>query len=207
MAEIKAIETIYNGYRFRSRLEARWAVFFDNAGIEYKYEVEGFKNDDGICYLPDFYLPKTETWVEVKGDSRALCNECDKYTELLDWGGVLPGFLDSLETSRGLLLLGDIPYSLCRVMNCHPIIQHRKGLHKSWANFCPNYGPRTISDSAADMAFVTTDVDIYTSENIQNDADEWVVETRSIPVKRYWPKIDEAYLLARQARFEYGEKG
>ena len=26
---IKAIETVYNGYRFRSRLEARWAVFFD----------------------------------------------------------------------------------------------------------------------------------------------------------------------------------
>lgn len=29
MAEnIKAIETEYKGYRFRSRLEARWAVFF-----------------------------------------------------------------------------------------------------------------------------------------------------------------------------------
>jgi hypothetical protein len=27
--EIKAIETSYKGYRFRSRLEARWAVFFD----------------------------------------------------------------------------------------------------------------------------------------------------------------------------------
>ena len=26
---IKPIETKYNGYRFRSRLEARWAVFFD----------------------------------------------------------------------------------------------------------------------------------------------------------------------------------
>jgi hypothetical protein len=25
----KAIETHYKGYRFRSRLEARWAVFFD----------------------------------------------------------------------------------------------------------------------------------------------------------------------------------
>jgi len=27
MADIKPIETIYNGYKFRSRLEARWAVF------------------------------------------------------------------------------------------------------------------------------------------------------------------------------------
>ena len=42
---LKAIETFYNGYRFRSRLEARWAVFFDSAGIEYVYEPEGFKLD------------------------------------------------------------------------------------------------------------------------------------------------------------------
>ena len=39
---IQAIETRYNGYRFRSRLEARWAVFFDEMGIEYEYEIEGF---------------------------------------------------------------------------------------------------------------------------------------------------------------------
>ena len=43
MSEIKAIETVYNGYRFRSRLEARWAVFFEAAGIEYEYEPEGFE--------------------------------------------------------------------------------------------------------------------------------------------------------------------
>lgn len=28
MKHIQAIETTYNGYRFRSRLEARWAVFY-----------------------------------------------------------------------------------------------------------------------------------------------------------------------------------
>ena len=37
---IKAKETYYDGYRFRSRLEARWAVFFNNIGLE--YEMEGF---------------------------------------------------------------------------------------------------------------------------------------------------------------------
>jgi hypothetical protein len=39
---IKAIETRYKGYRFRSRLEARWAVFFDALGVEWEYEKEGF---------------------------------------------------------------------------------------------------------------------------------------------------------------------
>lgn len=39
---IKSIETKYNGFRFRSRLEARWAIFFDMVGLKYEYEVEGF---------------------------------------------------------------------------------------------------------------------------------------------------------------------
>ena len=70
MPQIKAIETEYNGYRFRSRLEARWAVFFDAAGIRYEYEPEGFDLGDGVYYLPDFFLPNIDDgiFVEVKGE-------------------------------------------------------------------------------------------------------------------------------------------
>ena len=67
MGEIKAIETKYNGYRFRSRLEARWAVFFDAMGIKYEYEPEGFELGNGCRYLPDFYFPDNDVWVEIKG--------------------------------------------------------------------------------------------------------------------------------------------
>ncbi len=67
MVAIKAIETIYNGYRFRSRLEARWAVFFDTLGIKYEYEKEGFELE-GKRYLPDFWLPDLNIWIEIKGD-------------------------------------------------------------------------------------------------------------------------------------------
>jgi hypothetical protein len=42
MGEVKAIETRYAGCRFRSRLEARWAVFFDALGVKWEYEREGF---------------------------------------------------------------------------------------------------------------------------------------------------------------------
>ena len=66
MGDIKPIETVYNGYRFRSRLEARWAVFFDSHGIPYIPEPEGL-NINGICYLPDFYLPDCKQFFEVKG--------------------------------------------------------------------------------------------------------------------------------------------
>lgn len=76
--EIKPIETIYNGYRFRSRLEARWAVFFDALGIEYEYEPEGFELPSGRRYLPDFRVKCWGTrghieeepfdlYIEVKG--------------------------------------------------------------------------------------------------------------------------------------------
>lgn len=63
---MKAIETRYQGCRFRSRLEARWAVFMDHAGIRWEYEKEGFDLDDAGPYLPDFWLPSHECWLEVK---------------------------------------------------------------------------------------------------------------------------------------------
>lgn len=91
---IKPIETIYNGYRFRSRAEARWAVFFDACGIKYLYEPEGFILSDGTMYLPDFYLPESKTYFEVKG----LMSDADmhKVTQLQkDWNcSVAVGYAD-----------------------------------------------------------------------------------------------------------------
>lgn len=63
---IKAVETVYKGYLFRSRLEARWAVFFDALGIQWEYEPEGLVLSDGSSYLPDFYLISFNCYFEVK---------------------------------------------------------------------------------------------------------------------------------------------
>ena len=63
---ISAIQTQYRGYRFRSRLEARWAVFFDTLGILWVYEKEGFDLGEHGWYLPDFWLPQVGMWAEVK---------------------------------------------------------------------------------------------------------------------------------------------
>lgn len=62
------IPTFYNGYSFRSRLEARWAVFFDAMGLRHEYEAEGF-DFDGERYLPDFWIPDTRIFVEIKPSS------------------------------------------------------------------------------------------------------------------------------------------
>ena len=69
---IKAIETVYNGYKFRSRLEARWAVFFDKLGITYEYEHEGYDLGVAGWYLPDFWLPDMQVWVEIKPEKPDL---------------------------------------------------------------------------------------------------------------------------------------
>src|SRR5437762_9159320 len=64
---IKAIVTRYKTFRFRSRLEARWAVFFDVLGIEWRHESRSV--DLGWClYIPDFWLPQYRMYVEVKPD-------------------------------------------------------------------------------------------------------------------------------------------
>ena len=96
---IKALETPYNGCLFRSRLEARWAVFYDHLGIQWEYEKQGYKLEDGTCYLPDFWLPEQRYWIEIKGripiasDEAKLVEVC-KDTEasgFLFWGSMPPG--------------------------------------------------------------------------------------------------------------------
>ncbi|MFZ9850564.1 MAG: hypothetical protein ACO3EF_08330, partial [Vulcanococcus sp.] len=66
-ATIKPIQTRYKGFHFRSRLEARWAVFFDAMGLQWEYEPEGF-DIEGVKYLPDFRVQSEDLtyWYEVK---------------------------------------------------------------------------------------------------------------------------------------------
>lgn len=80
---IKAIKTKYANIEFRSRLEARWAVFFDELVIPWEYEYECF--DLEFCwYLPDFYLPSCNTWIEIKPyasyEAVEKCIALSKYT-------------------------------------------------------------------------------------------------------------------------------
>ena len=71
------LETWYNGFHFRSRAEARWAVFFDAAKIKYIHEPEAF-TFNGMNYLPDFYLPDEDIYVEVKPPREGFEKEINK---------------------------------------------------------------------------------------------------------------------------------
>lgn len=65
---MKVIETFHRGIKFRSRQEARWAVFFDSIGVKWEYEKEGYDLGDGVLYLPDFWMADLKCWIEIKGE-------------------------------------------------------------------------------------------------------------------------------------------
>lgn len=57
----------YGSTRMRSGYEIFYASILDENKIDWEYEPETFKIGNGIRYTPDFYLPKIDTWVEIKG--------------------------------------------------------------------------------------------------------------------------------------------
>jgi len=134
---ITAKETIYAGHHFRSRLEARWAVYFDALGIEWIYEPQTFTHFDydgtaGPSYLPDFYLPECDLFVEVKG---SLDNfNYQKMDEFVDC--VLTNkqeFINFYGCTGGggtLLVLSDIPKQ--GLDTSHLFMRCRKGTESSF---------------------------------------------------------------------------
>lgn len=102
MNEIKPKRTWYKDIFFRSRLEAKWAFFFDELGIKWQYEPEYDVVEFGIYYKPDFFLPDYDLWVEIKpqslrnisdGDIRKIVGWANDYLEILVLSGV-PRILD-----------------------------------------------------------------------------------------------------------------
>lgn len=56
----------YKKIWFRSSWEVKYAKYLDKSGIKWQYEPKVF--DLGNCtYTPDFYLPKTKEYIEIKG--------------------------------------------------------------------------------------------------------------------------------------------
>lgn len=182
-AQPKAIETEYNGYKFRSRLEARWAVFFDSLGVQYEYEKEGFKLEHG-WYLPDFWLPDLDVWVEIKPDMNkwnddawTKCNDLATASGklvLLSSGSPWPDeyfLMDfrAFDPKEGYGMT-EGAWAQCRKCDGVCIVEHTNG----WFPL----GPHTCGKN-----------------------EKWPL------VDDFAPKLKAAYKAARQARFEHGAKG
>ena len=185
----KAIETFYNGYRFRSRLEARWAVFFDAYGIRYRYEDEGYYRDLGdekINYLPDFYFPDYNLWGEVKGvihRGQIPEKDAERMSWMIDFNG---------PCANGIVMLGEIPDP----MNVNDIwwaIWYWTGKGLCW-----------------DYKLNHLDGEYFGFEDYQSaphifDDDIVVTHTSNDPDGGLDSKLYSALKAARSARFEHGE--
>lgn len=200
---LKAIETTYNSYKFRSRIEARWAVFFDTLGICYEYEKEGFDLGHGMYYLPDFWLPEHECYIEIKGAEPTI-DEDAKAARLAEhsgkpvytfWGEV-GSFADNNASLNGGM---DYDHWWCEC----PI--------------CGKYGI-TLNGRAGRLPCQCVSL-------LVNPFSEWQLENMLQPhiydrltACDFWQNPDKcynystpglmvAYNVARGARFEHGENG
>lgn len=74
--KFKSLPTKYKNIQFRSKTEARWAVYFDLIGLKWIYEEKGYQLPNGQYYLPDFRIPGFG-WIEIKG-SKPTDDEIEK---------------------------------------------------------------------------------------------------------------------------------
>jgi len=227
MGELKAIETTYRGCRFRSRLEARWAVVFDALGMSWEYEAQGYRCTSRVslidsgpwAYLPDFWLPTLKLYVEVKGSLTP-----DEHLRFMDNAASL---CDRTDTRA--VLLGAIPdrlwmpaaYSMYKgCLLTSPMLPSNSVVDGRWT-----HDPTLIfsrADAAALNICVAHDVggDWHQVTREACDADTFAVSpdpAQGYPASRaFWSALGgpngeialrllAAYRAGRRARFEHGE--
>ena len=182
MNDIKPIQTEYKGYKFRSRLEARWAVFFDACGVDWEYEPEGYDLGEGVYYLPDFLLHDVklrhnscaDLYIEVKGQM----NKEDRL-KIQSFGKPF---------NRPLLVVGNIPFgddAWTRANNAFEV----------WDKDSLFYSFELIDD---DYFGAFPGIDEHGRFSLFGADSNYLNEMNS-------KKTEEAYKLAQQARFEHGE--
>ncbi len=189
---MKAIQTEYKGYLFRSRLEARWAVFFDACGVRWEYEPEGYDLGDGIYYLPDFLLHGVDgrdggdLYVEVKGNMTPA--DAEKILRFVERGG-REGKYGKYKNAT--LVVGNIPEGETADEIDWYVSDHAY------------HGPAPYL-----FNFETIDGDHFAAHpGINKDGKfELFGDDSSYLCDQDQVATERAYRLARQARFEHGEK-
>lgn len=190
---ITAIPTRYAGFRFRSRLEARWAVFFNELGITWQYEPQGYLvGEEQIPYLPDFWLPELGMWVEVKGSAT------DRDLVVLT-AAALPiskGGLPSLDSDQppNLIVLSNVPTSDYAIP-LHPALHwDEKGVLIDLM-----YWFKAPDAPARGYAFRPPFARYARPRNLTYSG--------LLDAGYSFPSVLAAYRAARGARFEHGESG
>mgnify|MGYP003350141165 CR=1 FL=1 len=172
---MQPITTIYKGYRFRSRLEARWAVFFETLGLDWAYEPEGF-DLGGTQYLPDFRVTAGEItyWYEIKPLLAEPCKKFDLFAKLVITGN-----------TEACLVLGD-PFDVFMEKDVCP----RCGKYESPEMF------HTYSNGLTDLGFSCHDCDEVTPSGGDNPPEIGFAGVE------YWPH--KGWILITESNYQIG---
>lgn len=191
MYDIKPIATQYKGYRFRSRLEARWAVFFDALGIEWQYEAEFYDLGAAGGYIPDFWFPKHKAWAEVKPTN-------------LGFSELMKCFALAYGTNNDVILLVGQPECKCYSMitNCGS-----EAVHAIWmAEIESGISKDLLTYAYKDSAIIIEDFVAITAKlcPITGFFETGSTDLRSDGI---WGCDEDLALIAsRSARFEHGQR-
>jgi hypothetical protein len=221
--QLKAIDTEYDGHLFRSRLEARWAVFFKSMNMDYRYEEEGYELGIGFGrYLPDFWLPNLfgeneGAFIEIKANkpTKEEIIKCDRLSELSD--------------KPVYLFFGDIgvPVTDFKTMPGFNSEQIKKIDIRGSSAIA--FSPPSMRNGPVNYIF---DLKCF-AEDIDGELDIWPIYLDSMPLTNesytkctygitldggFIPRVyqgkgripdskrlSEAFLKAKSARFEFGE--
>lgn len=222
---INAVETYHAGHLFRSRLEARWATVFDDLGIRWEYEPQGYRvGEQRRPYLPDFYLTDLGWWVEVKGERTRLDVSLmlDAVHPTLGLGRTDPFY------RTNMLILGDIPrredfvyahFSITRSAVLGSTVMDCKGAcHFTGPLFGLHYFA-PVPDALPDIVLEQLGVKVADYERLrqlgailQQGGRQWTRQphldlTEAMPLpglRQRLPRLEAAYTLGRTARFEHG---
>lgn len=196
---ITAIETEYRGYRFRSRLEARWAVFFDALGLQWEYEPEGFNLPNGTRYLPDFRVTSPQgqvTWYEIKPRNSKSVSKMSQLEEA--W--YTHGLESEPDQYLSFITLAGDPWDVL--------------LDKGWL-ICPRCGQ--VNDhsffegwSEEHSAFGCNSCDFNHTTGpsilLQTEFHKGLTLVLNTSLISYRLKLKQLATTARSARFEHGER-
>lgn len=198
---IKPIETVYKGYKFRSRLEARWAVFLDETGVPYCYEHEGF-DLDGTWYLPDFWLPESNHFIEIKPSPESFSTN-----ERIRYWGLCFNLCKKLKRTVFLITGNPFPneFTLHRFRPFSDLIQDED----EDGTLFQQHKDEVMSESGLVFAQCTSCGRMAITPNEQGFWEHsWLNKERQdchgCAKREPWPdsdKIDKAFLSARQMRF------
>lgn len=185
MYTIKPIQTRYAGCHFRSRTEAKWAVFYDAMGWKWQYEPEGY-GDGKTAYLPDFFVTTpdgSEFIADVKPDNYHISDDGKEE------------FYRTLSTHLKLriVLLTGIPE------------------YMAYDSIFPNSKPNTLQAvfflDYAPFLKVVDDYWLPQLEFDENNGHMYFPHDDRAAEKSFGKKYVESIHAARSARFEFGQSG